>query len=320
MAITRRQFVTRLGALAGAVGFSQAEVSKLAEAFAGNSNAVYGGTTGKPKVIWIHGAECTGCSTSLLGILEDAGGNPFAYDSDSGSSTRSRPVQALGLAGVTNALGSPVRHRSDPDRLHAGCRLPQRAVSAAPSTSTSPTSSSTSSTCSITRPSWAWAATSQPSGSKISATTVTRGTRSFSWSRAPSRTSATAARGATLRGLDGDSVVLDRHVLTTARSSRTCPRSSPSSPRWPTASRSCRSASAPATAAIPAASRRSRDHCQPSAGGFDPTMSQTDAKGTYDFLLEYVDTANPAHQAAVRAPPPRSSTFLAAPPTRGGSF
>ena len=43
MAITRRQFVTRLGALAGAVGFSQAEVSKLAEAFAGNSNAVYGG-------------------------------------------------------------------------------------------------------------------------------------------------------------------------------------------------------------------------------------------------------------------------------------
>ena len=37
MAITRRQFVTRLGALAAVVGFSQAEVSKIAEAFASNT-------------------------------------------------------------------------------------------------------------------------------------------------------------------------------------------------------------------------------------------------------------------------------------------
>ena len=78
MAITRRQFVTRLGALAAVVGFSQAEVSKIAEAFAGNTTPFGARSTGgKPRVIWIHGAECTGCSTSLLGILESPDGNPL---------------------------------------------------------------------------------------------------------------------------------------------------------------------------------------------------------------------------------------------------
>ena len=75
MAITRRQFVTRLGALAAAVGMSQAEVSKLAESFAySTAGTNLGGTLGKPRVVWIHGAECTGCSTSLLGIFENTGG------------------------------------------------------------------------------------------------------------------------------------------------------------------------------------------------------------------------------------------------------
>ncbi|MGE5531560.1 MAG: hypothetical protein ACM3VW_05530 [Bacteroidota bacterium] len=100
MAITRRQFVTRLGALAATVGFSQADVSKLTEAFAGNTSAL-GGTFNKPRVIWIHGAECPGCSTSLLGILEDANGLPFKASGDSVTTTGA----ALGLAGVTNALG-----------------------------------------------------------------------------------------------------------------------------------------------------------------------------------------------------------------------
>ena len=76
MAITRRQFVTRLGALAAVVGFSQAEVSKIAEAFGANTTA-FGGTHDKPRVIWVHGAECTGCSTSLLGILESPSGHPL---------------------------------------------------------------------------------------------------------------------------------------------------------------------------------------------------------------------------------------------------
>ncbi len=69
MAITRRQFVTRLGALAAAAGLGQADVSRLSEAFA---YANWPG--GKPKVVWVHGAECTGCSTSLLGLFEDATG------------------------------------------------------------------------------------------------------------------------------------------------------------------------------------------------------------------------------------------------------
>jgi Ni,Fe-hydrogenase I small subunit len=122
MAITRRQFVTRLGALAAAVGFSQAEVSKLAEAFAGNSNPAYGnGTFGKPKVIWIHGAECTGCSTSLLSILEDADGRPFRYDSNP-ALTGITTGAALGLAGVTNYAGGafPTLAGATRDALYGG--------------------------------------------------------------------------------------------------------------------------------------------------------------------------------------------------------
>ena len=76
MAITRRQFVTRLGALAAAAGFSQGEVSKImdAMAYSGALATTYGGTFGKPRVVWLHGAECTGCSTSLLSIFETLGG------------------------------------------------------------------------------------------------------------------------------------------------------------------------------------------------------------------------------------------------------
>ena len=74
MAITRRQFVTRLGALAAAAGFSQSQASQIMEALAYNTGAPYQGTFGKPRVVWIHGAECTGCSTSLLGIFENQTG------------------------------------------------------------------------------------------------------------------------------------------------------------------------------------------------------------------------------------------------------
>lgn len=69
MAITRRQFVTRLGALAAAVGMSQADLSKVTEAFA-HAGPTTSWTT-KPKVIWVHGAECTGDSVSLLSLFED---------------------------------------------------------------------------------------------------------------------------------------------------------------------------------------------------------------------------------------------------------
>ncbi|MBI5232600.1 MAG: twin-arginine translocation signal domain-containing protein [Coriobacteriales bacterium] len=119
MAITRRQFVTRLGALAAAVGFSQADVSKIAEAFAGNSTNL-GGTAGKPRVIWIHGAECTGCSTSLLGILEDPAGEAvFGTGITTGA--------AVGLAGVT-ATGSITGAADNPFTLWTGGASPVNAV------------------------------------------------------------------------------------------------------------------------------------------------------------------------------------------------
>lgn len=71
MTITRREFVTRLGALAAAAGLSQSQLLKITEAM---GHSAPWGTTAKPKVIWVHGAECTGCSTSVLGLFEDVRG------------------------------------------------------------------------------------------------------------------------------------------------------------------------------------------------------------------------------------------------------
>ncbi|MBE0476344.1 MAG: hypothetical protein IBX62_04505 [Coriobacteriia bacterium] len=68
MAITRRQFVTRLGTLAAAMGLSQMDIARVAQAFGHVGAASW---TEKPKVLWVHGAECTGCSTSLLSFFED---------------------------------------------------------------------------------------------------------------------------------------------------------------------------------------------------------------------------------------------------------
>jgi hydrogenase small subunit len=77
MAITRRQFVTRLSTLAAAMGMSQVDLAQVTQAFAhgGATGAWAGGDwTRKPKVVWVHGAECTGCSTSLLSLFEDVRG------------------------------------------------------------------------------------------------------------------------------------------------------------------------------------------------------------------------------------------------------
>lgn len=71
MTITRREFVTRLGALAAAAGLSQSQLLKITEAM---GHSAPWGTGAKPKVIWVHGAECTGCSISLLGLFEDVRG------------------------------------------------------------------------------------------------------------------------------------------------------------------------------------------------------------------------------------------------------
>jgi len=91
MAITRRQFVTRLGALAAAAGFSQSQASQIMDALAYTTGAPYQGTFGKPRVVWLHGAECTGCSTSLLGIFENQTGEAIR-------GTGITTATALGLA------------------------------------------------------------------------------------------------------------------------------------------------------------------------------------------------------------------------------
>lgn len=100
MAITRRQFVTRMGALAAAAGLSQADVARLTEAFAYGSPGL-GGQFGKPRVVWIHGAECTGCSTSVLGIFEDTAGTAlYEFDSNNPLKAKVTTGGAAGLAGV----------------------------------------------------------------------------------------------------------------------------------------------------------------------------------------------------------------------------
>jgi len=102
MAITRRQFVTRMGALAAAAGFSQVEASKIMDAVA-YQGAGYGGAFGKPRVVWLHGAECTGCSTSLLGIFENVNG--IAVEGTS-ITTAAAAVDA-GILPVGNGLIGP---------------------------------------------------------------------------------------------------------------------------------------------------------------------------------------------------------------------
>ncbi len=98
MAITRRQFVTRIGAMAAAMGLGQADIARLSEAFA--YNASWQGALGKPRVVWLHGAECTGCSTSLLGFYE-------AGDGIAVEGTTTTTAQALTLAGFfDNADGN----------------------------------------------------------------------------------------------------------------------------------------------------------------------------------------------------------------------
>jgi hydrogenase small subunit len=76
----------------------QTDLAKVVEAFGGpgSPNMPVHDANGKPKVIWVHGAECTGCSTSLLGLFEDATGVAVAGHPTLGDITT---VQALGVAG-----------------------------------------------------------------------------------------------------------------------------------------------------------------------------------------------------------------------------
>lgn len=70
--ITRRQFLKWATASAAVLGLSQADILKLEETL---NAAVTGCTPGFPstlaRVIWITGADCGGCPTSLLNYLAD---------------------------------------------------------------------------------------------------------------------------------------------------------------------------------------------------------------------------------------------------------
>lgn len=100
MAITRRQFVTRLSTLAAAMGMSQVDLAQVTQAFA-HGPAWSGAWTDKPKVVWVHGAECTGCSTSLLSLFEDVRGTAVEGTSIS-------TLKALDLAVGGNGDGGNV--------------------------------------------------------------------------------------------------------------------------------------------------------------------------------------------------------------------
>jgi hydrogenase small subunit len=107
MAITRREFVSTLGMLAAAVGMSQGDLAKVTEAFGHASPAaapgLWGGNwTDKPKVVWVHGAECTGCSTSLLSLFEDASGVAVPGTALGDVTT----VQALAVVGGLGVLST----------------------------------------------------------------------------------------------------------------------------------------------------------------------------------------------------------------------
>jgi hydrogenase small subunit len=79
--VTRRQFLKWLSASAAALGLSQTDLLKVKEALAAGPTpdplnplgptglGINGGTLG--RVIWISGAACSGCPTSLLNYIAD---------------------------------------------------------------------------------------------------------------------------------------------------------------------------------------------------------------------------------------------------------
>lgn len=60
MKITRRQFIQYVSASAAAIGMSELQIMKMTEALA---NPI------APKVVWINGQACTGCTVSLTNVF-----------------------------------------------------------------------------------------------------------------------------------------------------------------------------------------------------------------------------------------------------------
>lgn len=83
------------------MGMSQLDLAKVSEAFAHDSAWAGAPWTTKPKVVWVHGAECTGCSVSLLSLFENATGKAI-------EGTSYTTVAALDLAVGGNGSGAHV--------------------------------------------------------------------------------------------------------------------------------------------------------------------------------------------------------------------
>lgn len=86
MFITRRQFLKYCAASAAALGLSQTDLLKLEQAMAANTACDPGELspipTGLPvpRVIWIAGANCSGCATGLLNfVAPQSGFSPLGY-------------------------------------------------------------------------------------------------------------------------------------------------------------------------------------------------------------------------------------------------
>jgi hydrogenase small subunit len=95
------------------MGAGQADISKITEAFA--HDAPWGpGWASKPKVIWVHGAECTGCSTSLLGLFEDVRAKAIEGRTESTLAALDLAVGGTGdgTTVLNSSTGHPFGHRT----------------------------------------------------------------------------------------------------------------------------------------------------------------------------------------------------------------
>lgn len=73
MIITRRQFLKYCAASAAALGLSQTDLLRLEKAMAAVTSCAPGTIPGLgvpcPRIVWIAGANCSGCATSLLNFV-----------------------------------------------------------------------------------------------------------------------------------------------------------------------------------------------------------------------------------------------------------
>jgi hydrogenase small subunit len=64
MSVSRREFIKYCATLSGALGLASSDLVRLGEVLAGPAS---------PRVVWLNGASCSGCSVSLLNLVADDG-------------------------------------------------------------------------------------------------------------------------------------------------------------------------------------------------------------------------------------------------------